>query len=99
MGKLGIDSEKIKLAGENIVKASEKLNTTFDEIFEKLCDVEDYDSWEGASVKKWISIVSSEKQQYFDYSVSVNNFGKQLIEYADSINSIASETIGGGSCQ
>jgi len=102
MSKLVIDSEKIRSAGENIIKASEKFNTTYNEMFAKLCDISNNGTWQGganSAAEKWVSHVSSEKQQYSDYAVSINNFGKQLIEYADGIDSVAAGTIGEGLCQ
>lgn len=103
MSKFSMDTDKVREAGENIVKDSEEFNKVVDDIFMKLGNLEKDGAWVGdnanSSVRKYMEIVASHKEAYSEYAVTINSLGKKLIEYANDVSAVASEKIKEGLCQ
>lgn len=94
-----INTEKIIAAGENIKKIAVEYNKIIEEIYEKIQKLESSGAWIGeeehSSVKLFTSLVIAEKEQYSNYGISIHELGQWLIDYSQSINTIADNKIGG----
>lgn len=97
MANIGIDTDKIKISGENIKKYASQYNRIVENMFSTIKNLEENGVWVGdnnnSSVKKYIETVSKEKTKYSDLALAINNLGDALINYADDINLISNETI------
>lgn len=97
MSKIGVDTNLIKISGENIKKYASEYNQVVENIFSTIQNLELNGAWvgdgENSSVRKYIGIISKEKQNYTDFAISVNNLGNAIIGYAEDINSISNENV------
>lgn len=97
MANIGIDTDKIKISGENIKKYASQYNKVVENMFSTIKKLEENEVWIGennnSSVKKYIETVLKEKANYSDLALAINNLGDALINYAEDINLISNETV------
>lgn len=97
MANIYVDTDKIKLSGENIKKYASQYNQIVEDLFLAIKNLEMNGAWvgdgENSSVRKYIDLAMKEKEKYSDLAIAINNFGEAIITYAADINTVASDDI------
>lgn len=91
MKTANIDTVRIRECGQEIVELSKGMNTLVNELFDRICKMSDRGIWIGESANQFISEAQIDKIQYLNMKDSIYNYGKYLIDYADSMDKTIGE--------
>ena len=93
MVQIEIDTDKIKLAADNLIVKADELNSKIDEIFLKFANLQTTKTWIGegelSPVKKFQDKVAKDKEQYTNYVENIRKLSNVLVDTSNKISAIA----------
>lgn len=90
MSIYSIDTDKLKVAGEEIKKISSEYNTLVNELYSKLSNMESDGVWVSDSDKgmasQFTNIVNKDKQAIVSIATDLDSLGSKIVDYSNSLN-------------
>ncbi len=93
MAKLDVDTDKIRVAGEDINVIANDYVRIINDMFNKISSIEQSGIWTSESssgaAKKYISNVLKDRESFLALGTDMKNLGNKVISYANNINVIS----------
>lgn len=86
MTQLNIDTNKIRECGASIIELSKEVNEIVATMFTRINNMSiSTGEWVGTSANVFIKNANIDKLQYLNMRTSIYNYGKFLLDYADTL--------------
>lgn len=99
MEKLIMDTDKMKVQGEELLSVANDLSVLMNDMYPKLLKVNENNIWSSESAKgsaqQFISSVSKDRVNNYNLCKNIHKVGKEVVQYAESIASSSDGNIRG----
>lgn len=86
MTQINIDTTKIRECGTEIIELSKEMNEIITTMFNRISNMNSITGeWIGASATSFIEEAKIDKIQYLNIKSNIYNYGKFLLDYADTM--------------
>lgn len=93
MAKLNIDTDKVKIAGEDLIVIASDYNKIMTELYNKITLIEQNGIWisesENGAARKFINSALRDRTPALALGSDIKNLGNKIISYANNINNIS----------
>lgn len=97
MSKVSMDTNKLKIAGEDLQKIAKDYSTILDELYNKISNLSSDGVWSSDSkdgrVFQFIDKVTKNKPSAKNLANNMNTLGVKLVDYATGMQKIADDII------
>ena len=97
MAKLAIDTQKLKIEGDNLKELSSNYKQIIDDIIELINNLSKSNAWivekENGSIKIYAPKVMKYLISMQNLSKNIDNLGDAIIEYSDNLNNISDKPL------
>lgn len=91
MAVIDINSSYIKESGYDMIGLTNEIKEIIDDTFSMIANMSmETGAWQGKAAEEFVLASKIDKSNYIKLNQSINNFGKYLIEYANSMESLIS---------